>query len=43
MQTGISNDAKAQVRKAFVKGEVGREELLASETAAYHGPGTCTF
>ena len=43
MQTGISNDAKAQVRKAFAKGEVGREELLASETAAYHGPGTCTF
>ena len=43
MQTGISNDAKAQVRKAFVKGEVGREELLASETAAYHSPGTCTF
>ena len=43
MQTGISNDAKAQVRKAFAKGEVGREELLASETAAYHSPGTCTF
>jgi phosphogluconate dehydratase len=43
MQTGISNDAKSQVRKAFAKGEVGREELLASEAAAYHSPGTCTF
>ena len=43
METGISNDAKAQVRKAFAKGEIGREELLASESAAYHSPGTCTF
>ena len=43
MPTGISNDAKAQVRKAFAKGEVGRDVLLASEAAAYHSPGTCTF
>ena len=43
MQTGISNDAKSEVRKAFAKGEVGREQLLASEAAAYHSPGTCTF
>lgn len=43
MPTGISNDEKAQVRKAFAKGEVGRDVLLASESAAYHSPGTCTF
>jgi len=43
MQTGTSNESKSQVRKAFAKGEVGRGELLASEAAAYHSPGTCTF
>ena len=43
MQTGISNDDKAQVRKAFATGDVGREQLLRSEAAAYHSPGTCTF
>lgn len=43
MQTGISNDQKAAVRKAFARGEVGRDALLASEAAAYHSPGTCTF
>jgi phosphogluconate dehydratase len=43
MTTGISNDDKAKVRQKFATGEVGREELLASEMAAYHGPGTCTF
>ena len=43
MTSGISNDEKAQVRQKFAAGEVGREELMASEMAAYHGPGTCTF
>ncbi len=43
MTSGISNDAKAKVRQAYAQGQVGREELLASEQAAYHGPGTCTF
>jgi phosphogluconate dehydratase len=43
MTTGISNKEKAKVREAFAKGEVGREALLESEMAAYHGPGTCTF
>ncbi len=43
MTTGISNDEKAKVRQKFATGEVGRAELLASEMAAYHGPGTCTF
>ena len=43
MTSGISNDEKAEVRQKFAAGEVGREELMASEMAAYHGPGTCTF
>lgn len=43
MTTGISNDQKATVRKAFAKGEVDRQALLESEAAAYHSPGTCTF
>ena len=43
MSSGLSNTAKSQVRQRFAQGQVGREELLAAETAAYHGPGTCTF
>ncbi|MEL7093369.1 MAG: phosphogluconate dehydratase [Pseudomonadota bacterium] len=43
MTSGISNDDKAKVRQRFAAGEATREELLASEMAAYHGPGTCTF
>ena len=43
MTTGISNDEKAKVRQKYAAGEVGRAELMASEMAAYHGPGTCTF
>ncbi len=43
MVSGISNDEKAKVRQKFAAGEVGREELMAAEMAAYHGPGTCTF
>ena len=43
MTTGISNKEKAKVREAFARGEVGRDALLDSELAAYHGPGTCTF
>ena len=43
MTSGLSNDEKAQVRQRHAQGLVGREELLASEQAAYHGPGTCTF
>lgn len=43
MTTGISNKEKARVREAYARGEVGREALLESEAAAYHGPGTCTF
>ncbi len=43
MLTGQSNDAKAKVRQAYAEGKVGRKELLASESASYHGEGTCTF
>jgi phosphogluconate dehydratase len=43
MTSGISNDEKAKVRQRFATGEASREELMASEMAAYHGPGTCTF
>jgi phosphogluconate dehydratase len=43
MSTGLSNNAKGQVREQFAQGLVGRDELLRSESASYHGPGTCTF
>eukprot|EP01035_Chromulina_nebulosa_P046324 gene46324-62741_t len=43
MSTGLSNNAKGKVREQFAQGLVGRDELLRSESAAYHGPGTCTF
>jgi phosphogluconate dehydratase len=43
MASGRSNAEKAETRKAFAAGEVGRDELLASEVASYHSPGTCTF
>jgi phosphogluconate dehydratase len=43
MVSGLSNKEKARVREQYAAGEVGRDELLAAESAAYHGPGTCTF
>ncbi|HBP0064127.1 TPA: phosphogluconate dehydratase [Pseudomonas aeruginosa] len=43
MLTGISNKEKAAVRQLFAEGKATREELLASEMASYHAPGTCTF
>jgi len=43
MPTGISNSEKARVRQQYAAGEVGRSELLLSESKAYHSPGTCTF
>ena len=42
MPSGISNGEKAAVREQYAKGEVGRAELLESESAAYHAR-TCTF
>jgi phosphogluconate dehydratase len=43
MSSGLSNNAKARVREQAAQGLVSRNELLAAESAAYHGPGTCTF
>ncbi len=43
MSSGLSNDAKSKVREQAAQGLVGRAELLQAESAAYHGPGTCTF
>lgn len=43
MTSGLSNNAKAKVREQAALGLVGRSELLAAESAAYHGEGTCTF
>ena len=43
MPSGIANAEKARVRQLFAQGEIGRDELLAAESASYHSPGTCTF
>jgi len=43
MSTGIDNTAKSKVREQYAQGLIGREELLESESSAYHGAGTCTF
>ena len=43
MPSGISNQQKVKVRQDFAKGLVGKKQLLSSESASYHSPGTCTF
>ncbi|MEO3937457.1 phosphogluconate dehydratase [Dermatophilaceae bacterium Soc4.6] len=43
MASGRSNGEKQEVRKRFAAGEAGEDELLESEIASYHSPGTCTF
>ncbi|WP_119309200.1 phosphogluconate dehydratase [Cohaesibacter haloalkalitolerans] len=43
MTTGQGNEEKTKVRQDYAKGLVGRDALLASEMASYHGAGTCTF
>ncbi len=43
MLTGLSNSEKSKVRQKAAQGLVSREELLASESKAYSGEGTCTF
>jgi phosphogluconate dehydratase len=43
MTSGLSNTEKSKVREQAAQGLVGRAELLQAESAAYHGPGTCTF
>ncbi len=43
MTSGLGNEEKAAVRQLFAEGKVGRDKLLAAESGAYHGAGTCTF
>ncbi len=43
MTTGQGNDEKAKIRQRFAEGKADRFDLMASEMASYHGPGTCTF
>jgi phosphogluconate dehydratase len=43
MGSGITNSEKASVRQAHVQGKATDEELLESESQAYHSAGTCTF
>lgn len=43
MESGLPNVEKADIRKAFARGEIDRKALMAAESAAYHAPGTCTF
>ncbi len=43
MTSGLSNNEKAKVREKAAQGLVGRPELMAAESAAYHSSGTCTF
>lgn len=43
MPSGLGNKEKARIREQYASGKIGRDELLASESAAYHSPGTCTF
>ena len=43
MHTGLSNKDKSAVRNRHAQGLATKEELLVSEMAAYHSPGTCTF
>jgi len=43
MPSGMPNKEKARIRRLHAEGQVGRDELLQSEAASYHAPGTCTF
>jgi phosphogluconate dehydratase len=43
MVSGLSNDEKSRVRQLYAEGKATRAQLLESEMASYHGPGTCTF
>ncbi|GEP04639.1 phosphogluconate dehydratase [Methylobacterium oxalidis] len=43
MPSGLANKEKQRIRQLYAEGKVGREDLLESEAASYHGAGTCTF
>jgi phosphogluconate dehydratase len=43
MVSGLPNKEKARIREDYAAGKIGRDELLAAESASYHSAGTCTF
>lgn len=43
MPSGLSNPEKARTREQYAAGKIDRAALFASESAAYHAAGTCTF
>jgi phosphogluconate dehydratase len=43
MPSGNANKEKQKVRQLYAEGKASRAELLESESASYHAPGTCTF
>jgi len=42
MVSGLPNKEKARIREEYAAGRVGRDELLAAESASYHSAGSCT-
>ena len=43
MPSGLANKEKQKVRQLYAEGKASRTDLLESESASYHSPGTCTF
>jgi phosphogluconate dehydratase len=43
MPSGLANKEKVRIRQLYAEGKATRDELLESESASYHGAGTCTF
>ncbi len=43
MPSGLANKEKQRIRQLYAEGKIGKDELLASESASYHAAGTCTF
>ena len=43
MPSGLANKEKQKVRQLYAEGKANRSDLLESESASYHAPGTCTF
>ena len=43
MPSGLANKEKQKVRQLYAQGQATRADLLESESASYHSPGTCTF
>ena len=43
MPSGLANKEKQRIRQLYAEGKATKEELLAAESASYHGAGTCTF